>query len=262
LQADLKTFGALGVYGMSAITSVTAQNTVGVQGVFDLPPDFVGLQIDSVVTDIGVDAVKTGMLSNAAIIEVVAAKVREHTLPHVVVDPVMVAKSGDPLLQPEARDALIELLLPLAEVLTPNLPEARALTGLPIDGLEDMRRAAEAIFALGPRAVVVKGGHMEADPAGAGMVRDLFYDGRSFVVLTGEHIPTPHTHGTGCTFASAVAAGLAKGLSVEESVREAKAYITEAIRHALPLGHGHGPTNHFAALYTAAGRDHTCSTLD
>jgi len=249
IQADLKTFAALGVYGMSAITSITAQNTVGVQGVFDLPPEFVGLQIDSVVTDIGVDAVKTGMLSNAGIIEVVAAKVKEHALPHLVVDPVMVAKSGDPLLRPEAREALIELLLPLAEVLTPNLHEAKALTGLSIEGLEDMHRAAEAIYALGPRNVVVKGGHLEANPA------DLLYDGQRFVVLRGERIATPHTHGTGCTFASAIAAGLAKGLTVEQAVREAKAYITEAIRHALPLGHGHGPTNHFVALYKAAGWD-------
>jgi len=249
IQADLKTFAALGVYGVSAITSITAQNTVGVQGVFDLPPEFVGLQIDSVVTDIGVDAVKTGMLSNAGIIEVVAAKVREHALPHLVVDPVMVAKSGDPLLRPEAREALIELLLPLAEVLTPNLHEARVLTGLSIEGLEEMHRAAEAIHALGPRYVVVKGGHLEADPA------DLLFDGQRFVMLRGERIATLHTHGTGCTFASAIAAGLAKGLSVEEAVRGAKVYITEAIRHALPLGHGHGPTNHFAVLYKAAGWD-------
>jgi len=260
LQADLKTFAALGVYGMSAITSITAQNTVGVQGVFDLPPDFVGLQIDSVVTDIGVDAVKTGMLSNAGIIEVVAAKVREHMLPHLVVDPVMVAKSGDALLRPEAREALIELLLPLAEVLTPNLHEARALTGRSIEGLQDMHRAAEAIHALGPRYVVVKGGHLEADPTGTAAVHDLLFDGQHFVVLRAERITTPHTHGTGCTFASAIAAGLAKGLSVERAMRDAKAYITEAIRHALPLGHGHGPTNHFAALYKAAGRHHSCVT--
>jgi hydroxymethylpyrimidine/phosphomethylpyrimidine kinase len=260
LQADLKTFAALGVYGMSAITSITAQNTLGVQGVIDLPPEFVGLQIDSVVTDIGVDAVKTGMLSNADIIEVVAAKVKEHALPHLVVDPVMVAKSGDPLLQPEAREALIELLLPLAEVLTPNLHEARVLTGLPIKGMEDMRRAAEAIRALGPGHVVVKGGHLEAESAEAGTARDLFFDGHQFVVLRGERFTTPHTHGTGCTFASAIAAGLSRGLSVEKAAREAKAYVTEAIRHALPLGHGHGPTNHFAVLYKAAGRDHPCAT--
>ena len=261
LQADLKTFAALGVYGMSAITSVTAQNTVGVQGAIDLPPEFVGLQIDSVVTDIGVDAVKTGMLSNAGIIEVVATKVKEHALPHLVVDPVMVAKSGDLLLQPEAREALIELLLPLAEVLTPNLHEARALTGLSVVGLEDMHHAAEAIHALGPRYVVVKGGHLEADLVQAA-VPDLLFDGQHFVVLKEEHITTPHTHGTGCTFAAAIAAGLAQGLSVEEAVRKAKAYITEAIRHALPLGHGHGPTNHFAVLYKAAGWSQLANRVD
>jgi len=247
IQADLKTFAALGVYGMSAITSVTAQNTLGVQGVFDLPPEFVGLQIDAVVTDIGVDAVKTGMLSHAGIIEVVADRVKAYALPHLVVDPVMVAKSGDPLLRPEARDALITQLLPLAEVLTPNLHEASVLAGLPIEGLEDMRRAAETIHALGPRYIVIKGGHLESAPA------DLLFDGQRFVVLRGERIATPHTHGTGCTFASAIAAGLAKGLPVEEAVREAKAYVTEAIRYALPLGRGHGPTNHFALLYKAAG---------
>jgi hydroxymethylpyrimidine/phosphomethylpyrimidine kinase len=260
LQADLKTFAALGVYGMSAITSITAQNTVGVQGVFDLPPEFVGLQIDSVVTDIGVDAVKTGMLSNADIIKVVATKVKEHALPHLVVDPVMIAKSGDALLRPEAREALIELLLPLAEVLTPNLHEAQALTGLSIEGLEDMHRAAEVIHALGPRYVLVKGGHLEADPAEAGIARDLLFDGQHFVMLEGERFTTPHTHGTGCTFASAIAAGLARGLAVEKAAQEAKAYITEAIRHALPLGHGHGPTNHFAVLYKEAGRDRLCAT--
>ncbi|MEA3345264.1 MAG: bifunctional hydroxymethylpyrimidine kinase/phosphomethylpyrimidine kinase [Chloroflexota bacterium] len=248
IQADLKTFAALGVYGMSAITSVTAQNTTGVQGVSDLPPEFVGLQIESVVSDIGVDGVKTGMLPSAGIIEVVADKVREHALPHLVVDPMMVAGSGELLLQPEAREALVELLLPLAEVLTPNLYEARALTGLAIEGVEDMRRAAETIHALGPRYVVVKGGHLEAEPV------DLLYDGQHFALLQGERIVTPHTHGTGCTFASAIAAGLAKGLPVEEAVREAKGYITEAIRHALPLGHGHGPVDHFAALYQATGR--------
>jgi hydroxymethylpyrimidine/phosphomethylpyrimidine kinase len=255
LQADLKTFAALGVYGMSAITSITAQNTVGVQGVFDLPPEFIALQIHSVVTDIGVDAVKTGMLSNAGIIRVVADSVREHSLPNLVVDPVMIAKSGDALLRPEARDALIEHLLPLAKVLTPNLYEAQVLSGLTIETFEDMKRAAEAIHVLGPQYVVVKGGHLTADPGETGRAKDLLFDGRQFVILEEERLSTPHTHGTGCTFASAIAAGLARGLSVEEAAQEAKAYITEAIRHALPLGHGHGPTNHFAMLYKAAGRD-------
>jgi hydroxymethylpyrimidine/phosphomethylpyrimidine kinase len=262
LQADLKTFAALGVYGMSAITSITAQNTLGVQGVFDLPPEFVGLQIDSVVKDIGVDAVKTGMLSNADIISVVAAKVREHSLPHLVVDPVMIAKSGDALLRPEAREALIQLLLPLAEVLTPNLHEAHVLTGLSIKTLDHMRHAAKAIHSMGPRNVVVKGGHLEDDAAEPTTARDLLFDGQRFIVLEGERVVTPHTHGTGCTFASAIAGGLARGLSVESAAQAAKAFITEAIRHALPLGHGHGPTNHFAVLYQEAGREHPCATHD
>jgi hydroxymethylpyrimidine/phosphomethylpyrimidine kinase len=150
--------------------------------------------------------------------------------------------------------------LPIALVVTPNVHEAQALTGLTIEGSEDMYRAAEAIHALGPRFVLVKGGHMTTDAAWEGRASDLLFDGQEMLLLVGERVSTPHTHGTGCTFASAIAAGLAKGLSVEESAKEAKVYITEAIRHALPLGHGHGPTHHFATLYTAAGRDYTCAT--
>jgi len=247
IQADLKTFAALGVYGMSALTAITAQNTLGVQGVYELPADFVGLQIDSVVTDIGVDAVKTGMLSNAEIIAVVAAKVREHALPSLVVDPVMVAKSGDPLLRPEAREALIRLLLPLAVVVTPNLHEARVLTGMDIQTVADMERAAVAIHQMGARHVVVKGGHLSGDSV------DVLYDGERFVHFPSPRVETKNTHGTGCTFASAIAAGLAKGLDVVEAVRQAKEYITLALRHSLDLGHGHGPTHHFAALYAKAG---------
>lgn len=248
IQADLKTFAALGVYGMSALTAITAQNTLGVQGVYELPADFVGLQIDSVVTDIGVDAVKTGMLANADIIAVVAARVREHGLPNLVVDPVMVAKSGDPLLRPDARDALISLLLPLAVVVTPNLHEARVLTGMKIETVEEMERAAVAIHRMGPRYVVVKGGHLET-----GESVDVLYDGERFTHFPSPRVETKNTHGTGCTFASAIAAGLAKGLNVEEAVRQAKEYITLALRYSLDLGHGHGPTHHFAALYAKAG---------
>ncbi|MGQ9467267.1 MAG: bifunctional hydroxymethylpyrimidine kinase/phosphomethylpyrimidine kinase [Anaerolineae bacterium] len=247
IQADLKTFAALGVYGMSALTAITAQNTVGVQGVYELPADFVGLQIDSVVTDIGVDAVKTGMLANAEIIAVVAAKVQEHHLPNLVVDPVMVAKSGDPLLREDARDALIRLLLPLAFVVTPNLYEARVLTGMRIESVEDMKRAAAAIHAMGPRYVVVKGGHLTGDSV------DVLYDGHDYVLLSSPRIETRNTHGTGCTFASAIAAGLAKGLDGVEAVREAKRYITTVLRYAPDLGRGHGPVHHFAALYQKAG---------
>jgi len=247
IQADLKTFAALGVYGMSALTAITAQNTIGVQGVVELPAEFVGLQIDSVVTDIGVDAVKTGMLANADIIAVVAAKVQEHSLPNLVVDPVMVAKSGDPLLREDACSALIHLLLPLAVVVTPNLHEARVLTGMSVETVEEMKRAAQAIHALGPRYVVVKGGHLTDENV------DVLYDGQEFILFPSPRVETRNTHGTGCTFASAIAAGLAKGLAVVEAVREAKSFITMALRHSLSLGHGHGPTHHFAALYERAG---------
>jgi len=248
IQADLKTFAALGVYGMSALTAITAQNTVGVQGVFELPADFVGLQIDSVVTDIGVDAVKTGMLANTEIIAMVAAKVREHNLPNLVVDPVMVAKSGDPLLREDAYQALVRELIPLAKVLTPNLHEARALTGLEIGSLEQMREAARAIHELGAQNVVVKGGHLPGSDESV----DILYDGHDFIEFTAPRVETRNTHGTGCTFASAIAAELAKGKSVTEAVRAAKEFITMALQHSLTLGHGHGPTNHFAALYQKA----------
>ncbi|WP_031457801.1 bifunctional hydroxymethylpyrimidine kinase/phosphomethylpyrimidine kinase [Chloroflexus sp. MS-G] len=243
IQADLKAFAALGVYGMSALTAVTAQNTVGVQGVIELPAAFVGQQIDSVVTDIGVDAVKTGMLANADIIAVVAEKARTYQWPHLVVDPVMMAKSGDPLLRPEAQQALISLLFPLATIVTPNIPEARALTGLAITTVTEMEQAAQMIHAMGPRWVLVKGGHLQGDSV------DVLFDGAQYQYFTAPRIETRHTHGTGCTFASAIAAGLAKGLSVPEAVQQAKDYITTALRHAPGLGNGHGPVHHFAAWY-------------
>ncbi len=243
IQADLKTFAALGSYGMSALTAITAQNTVGVQAVFELPATLVAQQIDSVVTDIGVDAVKTGMLANAEIITVVAEKARMYQWPYLVVDPVMVAKSGDPLLRPEARTALVSQLFPLATVVTPNLPEARALTGLEITTVSDMEQAAKAIHAMGPRWVVVKGGHLEGDSV------DVLFDGTQFSYFTATRIETRHTHGTGCTFASAIAAGLAKGLSVPAAVQQAKEYITTALRYAPGLGQGHGPVHHFATWY-------------
>ncbi len=244
IQADLKTFGALGVYGMSAITAITAQNTVRVQGIYELPPDLVALQIDSVLQDLGADAVKTGMLSSAPIIEAVVDRLQAYGVRNLVVDPVMVAKSGDPLLRAEARTALIHLLLPLAEVVTPNLPEAQALTDIEIQTTADMRRAAEAILALGARQVVVKGGHL----TGSAESVDILYDGRKFREYRGPRLNTRNDHGTGCTFASAIAAGLAKGLAAPEAVAEAKAYLNFVLREsaALQLGHGHGPLNHFA----------------
>ncbi len=245
IQADLKTFAAHGVFGTSAITALTAQNTRGVLGVFPVTPEFVALQIDAIAVDIGSDAVKTGMLANAAIIEVVAERLRRHHLGPLVVDPVMVAKGGDRLLEPQARDALLSLLVPLAAVVTPNLPEAEALCGFPVGDLEGMRRAARAIHDLGARCVVVKGGHLEGSAAKS---VDVFFDGNDFQELSAERVATRSTHGTGCTFASAVAARLALGDAPAEAVREAKQYVTRIIRASasLGIGGGHGPMNHFA----------------
>lgn len=238
IQADLKTFAALGVYGLSALTAITAQNTKGVYAAQNLAPELVEAQIDAVLEDIGADAAKSGMLSNAAIIEAVAARVRTWNL-RLVLDPVMRAKGGDPLLQPDAVETLRRVLLPLAEVVTPNLPEAEILVGRGIETLDDMRAAAQAIHALGPRHVVVKGGHLAAEPV------DIYFDGMHFVELRAERIETRHTHGTGCTFSAAIAAYIARGLPVAAAIAQAKHYITEAIRHAPGIGHGHGPTGHF-----------------
>jgi hydroxymethylpyrimidine/phosphomethylpyrimidine kinase len=246
IQADLKTFAALGVYGTSAITALTAQNTMGVEGVFPIPPEFVALQIDAVVKDIGCDAVKIGMLSNRGIIEKVAGKIVEHGLRPVVLDPVMMAKGGDALLEPEARDSLITLLLPLATVVTPNLPVAEVLCGFPVTDLEGMRRAARAIHERGPLYVVVKGGHRE----GTDVSTDLFFDGEHFEEVSAPRIVTRNTHGTGCTFASAIAARLALGDEMREAVRAAKRYVTAIIAASshLRIGHGHGPMNHMGLL--------------
>jgi hydroxymethylpyrimidine/phosphomethylpyrimidine kinase len=243
IQADLKSFAARGVYGMSAITALTAQNTTGVQGVFEIPADFVRMQIDSVMSDIGADAWKTGMLSNSDVIRVVAERARHYGMERLVVDPVMVAKGGDALLRPEARDALIEELLPLAYVVTPNHHEAQALTGLEIYDVDDMRRAAKAIHQMGPQYVVVKGGHLPQSEAAI----DVLYDGDSFATFSAARVDTPNTHGTGCTYASSIAAELAKGHTVREAVRIAKAYLTAAIEAAVDMGvgQGHGPLNHF-----------------
>ena len=229
----------MGVYGSSTLTAITAQNTVGVTMVHEIPIDIIVAQIDAVLSDIGADAVKTGMLASSAIVETVAEEMERHQVSRLVVDPVMVAKSGDRLLREDAVEALRTRLIPLAAVVTPNIPEAEALTGLKIETDEDVRRAAEAIVQLGARAVVVKGGHRE------GPATDLFYDGVRFQEFSAPRIDTVNTHGTGCTFASAVAAGLAKGLEVVESVELAKDYVTEAIRRSFPVGRGHGPLHHF-----------------
>lgn len=242
IQADLKTFAALGVYGMSAITAVTAQNTLGVFGVQDMPADFVGTQIDATISDIGADAVKIGMLSNMDIIELVASKIKEYGIKNVVVDPVMVAKGGDKLLRDDAVDSLRRILVPLSTVLTPNIPEASVLVGHDVKNVEDARAAASAIVNMGARAVVVKGGHFDGDAI------DVLFDGNVFLELTAARIKTRNTHGTGCTFSSAIAAGLAKGLGIHESVSKAKDYVTKAIADSLGIGKGHGPLNHFAAF--------------
>lgn len=248
IQADLKTFSALGVYGMSAIAALTAQNTVGVSGIVEIDPEFVAAQIHAVAADIGVDAVKTGMLSNAGVISRVAKEIRNLSLGNVVVDPVMVAKSGDRLLRQDAIESLKSELLPLALVATPNLEEAGVLTGMNVGNLEEMKDAARIIREFGPRYVVVKGGHLQGTPL------DLLYDGETFTEYGNVRYDTPHTHGTGCTFGSAIAAGLARGLPVEDAVSRAKEYITGAIREGLAIGKGHGPVHHFHELYRIAGR--------
>jgi hydroxymethylpyrimidine/phosphomethylpyrimidine kinase len=239
IQADLKTFSALGVYGMSAITAVTVQNTLGVSGYEALSPSTVAEQIRAVVTDIGVDAAKTGMLASREIVEAVADAVAETAVPNLVVDPVFVSKHGHPLLEEDAVEALRTRILPLATLVTPNLPEAGGLVGFAVETVNDMERAAEAILGLGPRAVLVKGGHLE----GSARADDLFADGTRAEWIAGERIDTPHTHGTGCTISAAIAAYLASGRELLEAVRAGKAFVTEAIRHALALGKGIGPVD-------------------
>ncbi len=240
IQADLKTFAAFGVFGTSAITALTAQNTVAVTGVHVVPAAFVVAQIDAVVGDLGCDAVKTGMLATAEIVEAVAAAVARHGLPNVVVDPVMVAKSGDHLLAREAVDAVRRVLLPLATVVTPNVPEAEVLTGTPIRTLAEAVDAGRALVAAGARAVVVKGGHLDRDD-----IVDVLVDAAGAVTrIEGPRVPGVHTHGTGCTFASAIAARLALGDGLDAAVRAAQAYVREAMRAGVPLGAGHRPLDH------------------
>jgi hydroxymethylpyrimidine/phosphomethylpyrimidine kinase len=240
IQADLKTFSAFRVFGMSVITAVTAQNSFGVQGVENLPPAFVALQPRSVLEDFGADAAKCGMLSTAPIIDAVAATLAELRVEKLVVDPVMVAKSGDTLLQPDARKALADRILPLALVVTPNLPEAEALAGIPVTEPSDMEEAARRIHALGPRYVLVKGGHLKGDDA-----VDLLWNGRDFTRFSTARIDSANTHGTGCTFSAAIAAGLARGQAMGDSIRSAKAYVTRAIREGFKAGHGVGQLRHF-----------------
>ncbi len=243
IQADLKTFSAFQVFGMSVLTAVTAQNSVGVTGVHDLPPEFVARQLDAVLDDFGADAVKVGMLSTAGIIRTVAGRLKSQGPTPVVLDPVMIAKSGDPLLQPDARAALIEAMLPMATVVTPTLHEAAVLAGLPVATEADMQEAARRIHARGPRHVLVKGGHLEDSAT------DILYDGRAFTRFPAPRLASANTHGTGCTLSAAIAAGLAHGRPLVTAIGEAKAYVTAAIREGFQVGHGVGALRHFVARW-------------
>jgi hydroxymethylpyrimidine/phosphomethylpyrimidine kinase len=239
IQADLKTFSAFRVFGMSVLTAVTAQNSVGVQGVENLPPAFVAQQLRSVLDDFGTDAAKCGMLSTAGIIDAIAGVLADHRIEKLVVDPVMVAKSGDPLLQADARTALADRILPLALVVTPNLPEAEVLAGMRVVEPEDMEEAARRIHVMGPRYVLVKGGHLKGDAT------DLLWNGREFTRFTAARVDSANTHGTGCTFSAAIAAGLARGQALGDAIRSAKAYVTRAIREGFKAGRGVGQLRHF-----------------
>src|SRR3712207_1711911 len=245
IQADLKTFAAFGVYGSSAVSAVTAQNTRGVFAVAEVPEEVIALQIDVVLEDIGAAAAKTGMLSSASIVETVAGRLEAWGVELLVVDPVMVAKGGHPLLQESAVAAVKQHLLPLALVVTPNIPEAEVLSGITVDSPAASREAARAIAALGPRWVVIKGGHL------AGDATDLVYDGEAFSEFRAERIDTPNTHGTGCAFSAAIAALLARGLAPLESIESAKIWLTGAIRESYAIGDGHSPVNHFYAVNLA-----------
>jgi len=255
IQADLKTIALLGGFGMSAVTALTAQNTLGVVGIHEVPADFVAQQMEAVISDIGVDALKTGMLANAGIVRVVCQKVRKYHLSNVVVDPVMVAKSGARLLSPEAEDVLKKELLPLAQVITPNLPESEALTQRKIKALPGMREAALRLHKMGAKNVLIKGGHLPGEAI------DIFFDGRKFYEFKRERIPTPHTHGTGCTISAAIAVHLAKGSSVLEAVEKAKTFVTSAIQFSLPFGRGHGPVNPYAPAAREIERYRTIQSL-
>ena len=243
IQADLKTIAAMGSYGMSAITALTAQNTRGVQSIYEIPAEFVGQQIDSVAEDIGIDAVKTGMLGGPETVKIVAAKIRAWRLDKVVVDPVLTAKDGASLIRQSARNILVEQLIPLAMIVTPNIPEAEMITGHRITSLEGMKQAAETIYRLGARNVVVKGGHAAGDPV------DLLFDGSAFYEFCAKRLDTADTHGTGCTFATAIAVGLAQGLAIYDAVNRAKRVVFAAIEAALRIGHGHGPVNPMNAIF-------------
>ncbi len=239
IQADLKTFAALGVYGTTVITAITAQNTLAVTAIVPLDPDLIAAQLDAVIEDIGANAVKTGMLATAPIIAAVANGLRRHKVKNIVIDPVIVATSGALLLQKNALKTLRSDLIPLADLVTPNIPEAEALTGVRIHSVKEIRRAAGRILDMGARSVIIKGGHRRGPAA------DLYFDGKKVRELRTRRIHTHHTHGTGCTFSAAIAAYLARGESLESAVVLAKTYITAAIRHSFPVGAGDGPVHQF-----------------
>lgn len=245
IQADLKTFAALGVYGASAITALTAQNTTGVRDIHAVPAEFVVTQVEAVLDDLAVSAVKTGMLATADIIEAVAGLAAAARLPRLVVDPVMVSSTGDRLLEARAERLYLQTLLPQALVVTPNVREAEVLLDSPIRTLADQREAARALGTLGPAVVVVKGGHAVSDSAAEAV--DVVWDGQSIEELRGPRVPTANNHGSGCTFASAIASGLARGAQVRDALAEAKAYVSRAVRGGASwsLGQGHGPLDHF-----------------
>lgn len=253
IQADLKTFSANGVYGMSVITAVTAQNTQGVFAVQDINESIIKSQIDAIFTDIEVDAVKIGMVSKITTIEAIAQKLQQYKAKNVVLDPVMISKSGYALLNPEAKSALIKKLIPQAFLITPNIPEACEILKeinaekISIKTIEDMKSAAKEIYKLGCKNVLLKGGHMEGDAV------DVLYDGKDITCLFSKRIQTKNTHGTGCTLSSAIAANLALEYKINDAVKRAKEYITIAIEHSLDIGHGVGPTHHFYELYKKAG---------
>ncbi len=243
IQADLKTFSAHGTYGMSVIASVVAENTSRVISIQDISTPIIEDQMDAVFQDIRVDGVKIGMLSNAEIMRTVASKLLQYDPPNPVIDPVMIAKGGCALMQPGALKTLIHEMIPQAFLLTPNIPEAVTITGRKIETTEDMKEASQIIYDMGAKNVLIKGGHLEGD------AEDILFDGEQFVYYRNKRILTKNTHGTGCTFSSAIAANLANGMEVRDAVGAAKEYITTAIEHALPIGKGHGPVNHFYQLF-------------
>lgn len=251
IQADLKTFSAQGVFGMSVIASVVAENTSRVLDIQNVTPDMVGRQMDAVFEDIEVDAVKIGMLSASENMNEVAKKLREYNPPHVVIDPVMYAKNGCPLMAPASIRTLIERIIPLADVLTPNIPETEKITGTKIETLADMEHAAKQICTMGCKAVIVKGGHAQHSAV------DILYDGSTIRYFDAPRINTKNTHGTGCTFSAAIASQLARGRNLHTAVEKAKAYVTMAIRHSLAIGKGCGPTHHFHDLYKHGLREET-----